>query len=83
MRIRPIAALSVAALSAVLLAGCAGGANPNATPTPSTSGAAADLCAAAAPSGAATESITVEGEVGKLPFSAMLRRATRSQPVTS
>ncbi|MFB8147669.1 FKBP-type peptidyl-prolyl cis-trans isomerase [Microbacterium sp. NPDC056003] len=65
MRIRPIAALSVAAFSAVLLAGCASGANPNATPAPSTSGAAADLCAAAAPSGAASDSITVEGEVGE------------------
>lgn len=63
MRIRPLAALSVAALSAVLLAGCAGAA-PEATPSPTGTGTA-DLCAAAAPSGAASESITVEGEFGE------------------
>ncbi|WP_127472683.1 FKBP-type peptidyl-prolyl cis-trans isomerase [Microbacterium sulfonylureivorans] len=63
MRIRPIAALSVAALSAVLLAGCAGAA-PEASPSPTGTGSA-DLCAAAAPSGAASESIEVDGEAGE------------------
>ena len=63
VRIRPLAALSVAALSAVVLAGCAGS-TPETTPTPSATGAA-DLCAAAAPSGAASESITVDGEAGE------------------
>lgn len=63
MRIRPLAALSVAALSAVLLAGCAGS-NPDATPSPTGTGTA-DLCAAMAPSGEASESITVDGEVGE------------------
>ncbi|WP_214465905.1 FKBP-type peptidyl-prolyl cis-trans isomerase [Microbacterium flavescens] len=63
MRIRPLAALSVAALSAVLLAGCAGG-TPDATPTPSGTGAGADLCSVAAPSGDVSESVTVSGEVG-------------------
>ncbi|KQZ82206.1 peptidylprolyl isomerase [Microbacterium sp. Root166] len=62
MRIRPLAALSVAALSAVLLAGCTGQPEPEATPTNTT--AAADLCSVAAPSGAVSDSITVGGEVG-------------------
>ena len=63
MRIRPFAALSAVALSAVLLAGCAGAA-PEADPSP-TGPPAADLCDAAAPSGAASEAVTVEGEVGE------------------
>lgn len=63
MRIRPLAALSVAALSALLLAGCSGSgadANPSASSTPS-----ADLCSAAAPSGAASEAVKVEGKAGE------------------
>lgn len=64
VRIRPLAALSVAALSAVLLAGCAGAA-PESTPTPDASGSGSDLCASAAPSGEMVESITVGGEVGE------------------
>lgn len=63
MRIRPLAALSVAALSAVLLAGCAG-AGPEPEATPSNTSAAADLCSVAAPSGAVSEGVTVSGEVG-------------------
>ena len=62
MRIRPLAALSVAALSAVLLAGCSGAA-PEASPSPTGTGSA-DLCGAMAPSGEASESITVDGEAG-------------------
>lgn len=60
MRLRPIAALSVAALSAVLLAGCGSSGSPEASPT----GSAADLCASAASSGAASDAITVDGEQG-------------------
>lgn len=62
MRLRPFAALSVAAVSAVLLAGCAGVDGP-AEPSP-TSSAAADLCEAAAAPGDASNAITVTGEVG-------------------
>lgn len=65
MRIRPLAALSAAALSVLLLAGCtASDPEPDAESTPS-SAPGADLCEAAAPSGAASESITVEGETGE------------------
>lgn len=67
MRIRPLAALSVAALSALLLAGCAGSGGPGSTPTPSSSAAAADLCAVAAPSGDVVTSVAVSGEVGQSP----------------
>ncbi|WP_203580431.1 FKBP-type peptidyl-prolyl cis-trans isomerase [Microbacterium hibisci] len=63
MRIRPLAALSVAALSALVLAGCS--AAQDAEPTPSASGAV-DLCDAQVASGSASESITVEGEPGEL-----------------
>lgn len=61
MRIRPLAALSTVALATILLAGCSGGSGESPAPTDS---AAADLCSAAAPSGAASEAVTVEGEVG-------------------
>src|SRR5689334_13424807 len=61
VRIRPLAALSVAALSAVLLAGCSGG-SPD--PTESPSPVVVDLCDAAAPSGDASEAVTVEGTAG-------------------
>ncbi|MGA7149756.1 MAG: FKBP-type peptidyl-prolyl cis-trans isomerase [Microbacterium sp.] len=62
VRIRPLAALSAAALSAVLLAGCTGQPEPEATPT--NTAAAADLCSVAAPSGPVSDSVTVGGEVG-------------------
>ncbi len=62
MRFRPLVVLSAAALSAVLLAGCSGSSDPEATPTETS--AAGDLCAAAAPSGAASDSVEVEGEAG-------------------
>lgn len=60
MRIRPLLALTVAALSAAVLAGCSGG------PAPSELEVAppVDLCAIAAPSGAASESVVVTGDVG-------------------
>ncbi len=61
MRLRPLAALSAAAATALLLAGCATG---QAAPDPTETAAAADLCSAAAPSGAASDSVTVDGDVG-------------------
>lgn len=61
MRIRPLAALSAAALSVLLLAGCSGSSDPEATPSAS---GPADLCAAAAPSGSASEAVEIEGEAG-------------------
>lgn len=63
MRIRPLAALSAAALAALLLAGCSSPSTPDASASPSAS-AAGDLCSAAAPSGAASDSVTVDGAFG-------------------
>lgn len=63
MRTRPLALLSVAALSAVLLAGCASA--PESEPTASE--ASSGLCEVAAPTGPSVEGITVEGEVGQSP----------------
>lgn len=63
MRIRPLAALSVAALSAVILAGCAGGsATPTSTPT---STSAAD-CGLDPQSGADSDAVTVSGDAPEL-----------------
>ncbi|QKJ19880.1 FKBP-type peptidyl-prolyl cis-trans isomerase [Microbacterium hominis] len=62
MRTRPIAALSVAALAAVVLAGCSAG-TTEAEPTPS--GTAGDLCAAAVAPGAVSDAVTVEGDTGE------------------
>lgn len=66
MRLRPIAALSVAAVSAVLLAGCSGLGGAESTPTASPT-VAADLCSSAAPSGAASDAVTVSGDFGTEP----------------
>ncbi|MDX2377375.1 FKBP-type peptidyl-prolyl cis-trans isomerase [Microbacterium sp. LRZ72] len=57
---RPLIALSALTLSALALAGCTGSGEPDGS-------AATDegLCAAAAPSGAASEAVTVDGEVGE------------------
>ncbi|MBU4466071.1 MAG: FKBP-type peptidyl-prolyl cis-trans isomerase [Actinobacteria bacterium] len=62
MRIRPLAALSVAAVAALLLAGCSSSSSPDASASPS--GSAADLCASAAPAGAASKAVTVSGAEG-------------------
>lgn len=62
MRIRPLAALSVAALAALTLAGCSSSAAPSASPSTS---AAADLCSAKVKSGAASDAVKVSGSVGK------------------
>ena len=64
MRLRPLAALSAVALSAILLAGCSGGGGGDASPSAS---AAADLCSSAAPSGAVSDGITVTGDFGTVP----------------
>lgn len=63
VRLRPIAALSVAALSALVLAGCAS--SPEGSETPDPNASAGDLCASAAPAGALSDSVTVEGEFGE------------------
>ncbi len=69
MRLRPFATVSIAAVSVVLLAGCAGPANTGETPTPTptTPAAAVDLCDAQAESGAASEAVVVEGDAGSKP----------------
>ena len=63
VRIRPLAVLSAVAVSAALLAGCSSSA-PDDAASPS-GPPPADLCDAAAPSGAASEAIAVEGPVGE------------------
>lgn len=62
VRIRPLAALSVAALSALVLAGCSSAA-PQASP--SASAGAGDLCSSAIASGSVSESVQVQGEAGQ------------------
>lgn len=64
MRIRSLAAISVAALSVAVLAGCSSTPETEAEATPSAN-VATDLCESAAPSGAQSEALTVEGEVGE------------------
>jgi hypothetical protein len=64
VRIRPLAALSAAALTAILLAGCSGAPEGSGTPTPDAS-SATDLCSVAAPEGDVASSVTVSGEVGE------------------
>ncbi|WP_349426958.1 FKBP-type peptidyl-prolyl cis-trans isomerase [Microbacterium sp. LWS13-1.2] len=64
MRIRPLAALSVAAMSALLLAGCSGSAEPDASPTPSSS--AASDCGLDPQPGADSDAITVSGAAPEL-----------------
>ena len=74
MRFRPLAALSVAAASVLLLAGCSGSPEPDASAS-ATPGAAVDLCDAKLDSGAASDAVEAEGPVGELPtvsFSAPL-----------
>ncbi|WP_292813078.1 hypothetical protein [Microbacterium sp.] len=61
MRIRPLAAVSALALSALVLAGCSGSADPE-----ESGSASGDLCEVAAPSGAASEAVTVDGEPGEV-----------------
>lgn len=60
MRVRSIAALSVAVASALLLAGCTG-------PDGTDEAGAGGMCDAAAPSGAASEGVEVGGAAGAAP----------------
>ena len=62
MRLRPLAALSAVAAATLILAGCAGS-DPEAEPD-GTSAPTDTLCEAAAPSGEASEGVTVDGEFG-------------------
>ncbi|MFB7893339.1 FKBP-type peptidyl-prolyl cis-trans isomerase [Microbacterium sp. NPDC056044] len=59
MRIRPFAALSVVAVSTLLLAGCSAATDPNATPTPTST--AASECLLDAKPGADSDAIEVTG----------------------
>lgn len=59
MRIRPFAALSVVAVSTLLLAGCAGSAGPDATPSPSST--PSSECLLDAQPGADSDAIEVTG----------------------
>jgi peptidylprolyl isomerase len=71
VRFRPLAALSVAAVSVALLAGCSSSPEPTDTASPDSSA----LCDAKLPSGAASDAVEAEGEVGEVPtvsFSAPL-----------
>lgn len=74
MRLRPIAALSAAAVSVLLLAGCSGSGEDGAAPSPSAT-VAADLCSAQVSSGDASDAVTVTGDAGAVP------EATFSSPV--
>lgn len=65
MRPRPFVAMTIAAVTALLLAGCASGSAPD--PSATSAGSSDALCAAAAPSGPASESVSVEGEFGEVP----------------
>lgn len=64
MRIRPLAALSAAALTAILLAGCSGTPEGSETPTADAT-SATDLCSVAAPEGDVASAITVTGDFGQ------------------
>ncbi|MGO1928146.1 MAG: FKBP-type peptidyl-prolyl cis-trans isomerase [Microbacterium gubbeenense] len=67
VRHRSIAALSAAALSMLVLAGCAGDAEPTADADPSADAteAPADLCDSAAPGGDDIDAVKVSGEFGE------------------
>lgn len=68
MRHRSIAALSAAALSVLVLAGCAGDGEPTAdgaTPSAGATEAPADLCDSAAPGGDDIDAVKVSGEFGE------------------
>lgn len=65
MRIRPLAALSAAALSAVLLAGCASSNTPDADSTPTPTSTSSD-CGLDPKSGSDSDAITVSGSAPSL-----------------
>ncbi len=62
MRVRPLALLSIAAASLIVLAGCS-----SSSTSTSTTSSAVDLCDATAASGAASEAVSVTGDVGQAP----------------
>lgn len=64
MRLRPLALLSTLAVSALLLAGCAGSASPSPTSTADSS-SDGDVCAQTAKPGAVSDGVKIEGEFGK------------------
>lgn len=64
MRIRPFAALSVVAVSTLLLAGCSGSADPNATPTPTST--ASSECGLDPQAGGDSDAVTVSGTAPEL-----------------
>lgn len=61
MRLRPLVALSAAAVSALLLAGCSGLGGPDATPSPSESAPAESMCAYNITSGEESDALVVTG----------------------
>ncbi|MDQ1215546.1 FKBP-type peptidyl-prolyl cis-trans isomerase [Microbacterium arborescens] len=65
MRLRPFAALSVVAVSALALAGCAGGDTATESPSPSASGGS-EQCLVDAQPGEASDSIEVSGAAPEL-----------------
>lgn len=65
VRLRPFAVLSLAAVSALALAGCTGAEEPSATPTPSGTGPAS-ACLVDAQPGETSDAIAVSGEVPDL-----------------
>lgn len=66
MRLRPLVAVSVAAVSVILLASCSGSNGATASGSP-TAAPAADLCDAQVSSGAAADAVTVSGDAGAAP----------------
>lgn len=63
MRLRPLALLSTLAVSAMLLAGCAGSSSPNPSSS-STPDASGDVCSQAVKPGAVSDSVKVTGDFG-------------------
>jgi len=64
VRVRPLLALSIAAVSAVLLAGCSSASAPDATPSETL---ATDLCGSASDAGAASDAVSATGDIGVAP----------------
>lgn len=62
MRLRPLALLSTIAVSALLLAGCAGSASPS--PTSTSDATSGDVCAQTAEPGAISDGVKVDGQFG-------------------
>src|SRR5687767_2853209 len=64
VRTRSLAFLSVAALAAVLLAGCTSPSTESESTPSATAAASDDLCGAIVASGAASDAVTIEGDAG-------------------